>query len=111
MGGAVERGAVSLWLIFLGMGAATYLLRLSFIGLQGRLQPSSAFEKALRFVPAAVLAALILPAILVRSGMVEPLHPRFLAGLLALLIAWITRSVFVTIAAGMLALWILQALF
>jgi branched-subunit amino acid transport protein len=36
-------------------------------------------------------------------------NERLLAGLVAIVIAWRTRNVFVIVAAGMIALWLLQA--
>jgi len=36
-------------------------------------------------------------------------NERLLAGLLAILVAWRTRNVLLAVAAGMIALWLLQA--
>ena len=101
------------WLPVLAVaGLVTFAIRLSFIALLGRLEPSLAVTRALRFVPPAVLSAIILPELLVRDGAValEPGNLRLLAGAVAALVAWWTRSVVLTIAAGMAALWTLQAL-
>jgi branched-subunit amino acid transport protein len=64
----------------------------------------------LRFVPPAVLAALIAPEVLMPAGNLDPTlgNERLLAGTLAWLVAWRTRSTWLTIAAGMLALWALN---
>lgn len=65
------------------------------------------------FVPAAVLAALVLPA-LFPSGdpVVEALlGARFVAGGVATLVAWRTGSMMATIAAGMAVLWAVRFLF
>jgi branched-subunit amino acid transport protein len=40
----------------------------------------------------------------------SPAHPRLLAGALAALIAWRSRNALLAIAAGMVALWLLQAM-
>lgn len=101
---------MTLWLTILGMGVVTYGLRLSFIALAGRLSVPRVLKKALAYVPAAVLAALVLPALVVGEGTVKPLNPRSIAGLLAVFVAWRTRSVFATILVGMVALWMLQTL-
>lgn len=101
------------WLPALAVaGLVTFAIRLSFIALLGRVEVPPLLTRALRFVPAAVLSAIIVPELVVREGApdLSPLNPRLLAGLLAALVAWRTRSVVVTIAAGMVALWVLQAL-
>ena len=101
------------WLIILVAGLLTYGIRLSFIALSGRWQPPRLFQRALRYVPPAVLSAIILPEMLFQGGQVitSPLHPRLLAGLLAILVAWRTRNTLLTIIAGMLALYLFQYLF
>jgi len=63
-------------------------------------------ERALTYVPAAVLAAIVTPSLFRPSGVaVGPIDARLIAGLVAGLVAWRTRSVLATFATGMLALW------
>ncbi len=66
--------------------------------------------KALRFVPITVLPAIILPQLFLRNNALAlSLHnPRWIAGILAAIVAWRTRNVLLTIAVGMVALWLLQ---
>jgi branched-subunit amino acid transport protein len=66
----------------------------------------------LRYVPPAILGALIAPEIFAVGGAADfsPGNPRLWAALIALLTAWQTRNVLATIAIGMLALWALQAI-
>jgi branched-subunit amino acid transport protein len=101
-----------LWLKLLGMGAITYAIRLSFILLWGKVTVPSTLQRSLRFVPPAVLSAIIFPEILRHGGAwnVSPLNPRLLAGVIAALVAWRTRNTMLTILVGMAALWIVQAL-
>lgn len=101
------------WLLIIGIGIVTYALRLSFILSLGRWEIPALALKAMRFVPIAVLTAIIVPQLLLPGQTIDlSLHnPRWLAGLLAAIIAWRTRNVFLTIVVGMLALWGLQALF
>ncbi len=96
------------WLIILLAGLLTFGIRLSFIALFGRWQPPDLFLRALRFVPPAVLSAIILPEMLLQNGQISlsPANPRLLAGVLAILVAWRTRNIFLTILAGMLALYL-----
>ncbi len=67
-------------------------------------------ERLLRLVPPAVFSAMVLPELLVRGGAVQfsVNNLRLIAGLLAAVIALKTRNVFITIASGMVILWILQ---
>jgi len=99
-----------LWLVMIIGGLLTYGLRLSFIVLLDHWQPPDLLRRALRFVPAAVLAAIIFPEVMVRDNhlYLSPGNPLLLAGLLAALVAWRTKNVLLTIAAGMAALLLLQ---
>jgi branched-subunit amino acid transport protein len=98
------------WLIF-WIALGTFLLRLSFVLVIGHLTMPPAAHRLLRFVPAAVLSALIFPALLFRNGALElgATNERLLAGGLAAVVAVRTKNVVLTIAAGMIALWILSA--
>ncbi len=104
----------TIWLIMLAIGVGTFLMRLSFIHLAGRLPMPTRLQKAMRFVPAAVLAALVAPAILRWTPGGAPLAfddlPRLAAGLTATVVAWTTRSVLATLGTGMGLLWALTAL-
>jgi branched-subunit amino acid transport protein len=101
-----------IWLAILGMGLITFGLRLSFLALSGRLTMPDWLMRALRFVPVAVLTALVVPAIIYREGALSLSldNERLIAGLLAAIVAWRTRSVLATLAAGMGVVWLLQAL-
>lgn len=103
---------MSWWPALLAAGLVTFAIRLSFIALLGRLEVPPILSRALRFVPAAVLSAIIFPELLVKDGAVwlSPANPRLVAGLLATAVALRTRSVALTIASGMGALWAFQAL-
>jgi branched-subunit amino acid transport protein len=94
-----------------GMGIVTYAIRLSFVLLIGHMAVPPMLQRALRFVPPAVLAALIFPDLFLSGGtlILSPANPRLLAGALAALIAWRSRNAILSIAAGMAALWLLQA--
>lgn len=102
--------SVSLWLLFLLTGLGTLLQRLSFIFLIGKVGMPEWLRRALRFVPAAALAALVFPALTHPAGTLDLSlgNVRLLAGLVGALVAWRTRNVLLTLAAGMLALWVLQ---
>ena len=102
----------ALWLTIFGAGAVTFALRLSFIALLGRIRIPPTLGQALRFVPAAVLTAVVIPLLFYEDGALEVSlgNERLLAGLVAALIAWRTRNVLLTLGGGMAILWTLQAI-
>ena len=102
----------ALWLTILGAGVVTFAMRLSFIALLGRIRIPPPLERALRFVPAAVLTAVVIPLLFYENGALDVSlgNERLLAGLVAALIAWRTRNVLFTLGGGMATLWILQTI-
>lgn len=108
---ATHFDGVTLWLVILAAGVGTFAIRLSFIALFGRFDDvPEGVERALRFVPAAVLAALVAPEFVLADGSValSPANPRLLAGALAAAVAWHTEDIAATLAAGMGGLWLLE---
>jgi branched-subunit amino acid transport protein len=103
----------TLWLTLVVIGLLTFGTRLVFIALAGRLRMPAWLERGLRFVPVAALTAILVPEILKPEGelYLAAGNTRLLAGLVAVLVAWRTRNVLLTIAAGMAVLLILQAAF
>jgi len=101
------------WLTIIAAGVLTYTTRLSAISLSGRFEIPNKVERALRFVPVAVLTAIFLPALVYIQDelWLSFRNPRLLAGLLAILVAWRTKNVMYTIVIGMLTLWVLQFTF
>lgn len=96
------------WLLVAVLGAGVYALRLSFIHLHGVVEGfPPRVERALTFIPAAILAALVTPALFPLDGSLAGivLDARPLAGALALTTAWRTGSMIATIGVGMGVLW------
>jgi branched-subunit amino acid transport protein len=91
-------------------GLLTFAIRLSFVLLLARVAVPPILVRALRFVPPAVLSAIVASEVFVRDGApdLSPGSPRLLAGAAAALVAWRTRNVLLTIAVGMAALWAAQ---
>jgi branched-subunit amino acid transport protein len=104
---------MNIWLILLATGLVTYGIRLSLIVLYGRHEMPAPLQQALRYVPPAVLSAIIFPEVLLPGGnlMISLENPRLLAGVLAAWVAWRTKNVVLTIVVGMGTLLILQNLF
>lgn len=101
----------STWLLFLAIGLGTFLLRFLFIYLFGKIEMPVELRRALRFVPAAALAALVFPALTHPAGHLDISMQNFrlLAGLGGAIVAWKTRNVLLTILVGMILLWALES--
>lgn len=99
------------WPMMLGMAAAAYLFRASFLLLGERTRPPAWLQRALDFVPPAVLAALVLPVFVdVQAAWTQLDTARLIAGAAAALAAYRTRSVPLTLVVGMAGLWLMLAL-
>jgi branched-subunit amino acid transport protein len=94
----------------LAAGAVTVLARASFIVLPADTNVPAWLTRALKYVAAAVLPALILPDVLFRELPPGELinSYRLIAAMIAALIAWRTKSIFATLGAGMATLWLLK---
>jgi branched-subunit amino acid transport protein len=101
---------MSIWITILIAGLLTFATRLSFILLLDRIKVPDWFRRGLRFVPVAVLSAIILPELTNPNGslFLSWRNPQLLAGVVAILVAWRTKNVLLTILAGMAALLIVQ---
>ena len=99
------------WIVILVVGALNYLSRLSFIAVFARVEIPPVVARALRFVPAAMLTAIVVPAVVFVAPATLAFsytNPKLVAALVAASIAWRTKSATATMAAGMAALWIAQ---
>lgn len=109
----IDHGPITIWGVIVVIGVVTFAIRFSFIYLFGRIsEVPERLQTVLQFVPAAVLAALVAPALLTPGTTVQAtlLDERLLAGTIAAAVAWRTENVFATIATGMVALWVLRFL-
>ena len=94
----------------LAASVVTLLACASFIVLPSNTEMPFWLMRALKFVAAAVLPALILPDVLFRElAAGESINfYRLIAAIVASMVAWRTRSIFATLATGMLVLWLLK---
>jgi branched-subunit amino acid transport protein len=97
------------WAVLAVVGLVTFGFRHSFVALFGRVDDvPPRLRAALRYVPAAVLAALVAPALVGSPLAAGPVvGPRTAAGAVAALVAWHTASTAATLAAGMGVYWAL----
>ena len=101
---------LKLWAVIVIVGALNYVSRLSFIALFSRRAVPALLSRAFRYVPAAMLTALVLPMIAVSSDGGSWPIAKVVAAVIAGAVAFFTHSTLKTLAAGMGALWILQAI-
>ena len=101
---------IAILLMLIVIGIITFSFRLSFIALMDKLRLPLVLQRALRFVPAAALTAIITPELFIQNGaiFISPMNVRLIAGILAVIVAWRTKNTLLTIAVGMITLWVLQ---
>jgi len=103
---------MELWLTIMVAGAVTFATRLSFIAAHGRVEMPIWFTRGLAFVPVVVLTAIIFPEIAAHDNTVDLSlgNARLFAGIIAMVVAWRTKNTWLTIAVGMVALFVWQSL-
>jgi branched-subunit amino acid transport protein len=103
---------MTIWVVIVTVGIFTFAVRASFVLLQGEREFPEGLRRALRFVPASVLAAIVWPAVLAPDRQLDlsPANLQIYAAAVAVLVAWRTRNILATIASGMATLWVLQAI-
>lgn len=102
-------GALKLWAVIVSLGALNYLSRLSFIAFFARRSMPPLLARALKYVPAAMLTALIVPMIVeTKGGAIDFTSSKVLAALIAGTVAFVWRNTLATLATGMVVLWLLQ---
>ena len=100
-----------IWALIVVVGAINFAARLSFIVLFARREMPPLLARALRHVPAAMLTAIVVPAIVFAAPGELALgagNVKLIAALVAGVVAWRWRNTLLTIAVGMGALWLLQ---
>lgn len=102
----------TIWWILLIMAVTVFVQRFALMALWGRLSLPQPLQRALRYVPAAVLTAITWKGVVQFQGQVQlaPDNLRLWAALIALVVALRYRNILLTMASGMAALWILTAL-
>jgi branched-subunit amino acid transport protein len=99
----------SIWYPIIIVGILTFLTRLSFIVLSNKIKLHPKVQGAFRYIPIAVLSAIIFPELFqFHDANIILAFPRIIAGLFAILIAARTRNIILTITGGMLILYIMQ---
>ncbi len=97
-----------------GMAAITFLIRYAMFAAAGRFDLPAIVARTLRFVPAAVLSAIVAPAMLMPGG--KDLQfglgsPHLVGAIVALVVGRITGNLLAVIVTGMAVFWLWQAPF
>jgi len=106
----VSATAALVWTAVVAVAVGTWAFRASFVFLFGYLAEVPAWvDRTLRFIPPAIIAAIIAPQLLLADGSpaVALDNERLLAGAAAFVVAWFTEDILATIVAGMAVLWAL----
>ena len=100
-----------IWIAIILSGIGTYAMRASFLVFAHRLAdvPPSV-QRLLRQIPPAALASIVVPALLRPEGQLDLWQPRFLAGVVAALVAWRTRNIALTLGVGIAIVMAVEAL-
>lgn len=93
------------WMVVLAMSAATYLSRSVTLAFFPHLPLPRILQRGLPYIPAGVLAALVVPALLAPGGeiLLPWTNPNLLAGTVAIVTASRTRSVPLTMLTGVIS--------
>jgi branched-subunit amino acid transport protein len=99
------------WITVVVSGIATYAMRASFLVFAHRLADvPPRVQRILRQIPPAALASIVVPALLRPHGTIDPFQGRFVAGVLAAVVAWRTRNIALTLVVGIGVVMLLDAL-
>ena len=102
-------GALKLWAVIFAVGALNYVSRVSFIALFSKRAMPPLLARALRYVPAAMLTALILPMVVdAGSAGTGWLTPKVAAAVIATAVAYWKLGTLWTLGVGMGSLWLLN---
>ena len=99
--------------LVLGMAIVTFLIRYPVLAIFGKLSLPPLIMRSLKYVPAAVLSAIIVPAVLIPDGThinVSTSNAYLIGGVIATVAAWRTKNLLLTIVLGMVSMWGWRAL-
>jgi branched-subunit amino acid transport protein len=106
----ITQSDATIWLVILALGAGTFAIRFSFLGLAGGRELPPWLLRLLRYVPVSVLPALVAPMVVwpqATGG--EPEPARATAACVALAVGAATRHVLAAVGSGLVALYTVLA--
>ena len=99
--------------LIVGMAIVTFLIRYPVLAIFGKLTLPPLIMRSLKYVPAAVLTAIIVPAVLLPDGThinASPSNAYLIGGVVATVTAWRAKNLLLTIILGMVSVWVWRAL-
>lgn len=90
--------------LIVGMFIVTFSIRYGLLPLSGRIRFSPGMQRALNYVPPAVLTAIIVPMALIPDGQtlqVSITNPYLVGTVFTVLIGWFSKNLMITIVGGM----------
>lgn len=95
-----------LWIVILGLGIGSFMLRFAFLGLVGNRELPEWVLRHLRYTAVAVLPAIVTPLILwPRATDGQPDPARLSAAFVTLAVGYWSKNVLLAIASGAVALY------
>lgn len=88
-----------------GMAIVTFSIRYLLLAISNRVKLSAQLIQALRYIPPAVLTAIIVPATLIPSGeeiILSYTNARLIGAIMAVIVSWYSKNLLLTILVGML---------
>ncbi len=101
---------ISILLIILGAGLATYLTRFPLMVISGNREISPKLAKLMSFIAPAVLTSLIAPAIFLREGRIDLSlsNSYIIASVITAIIAYFSKNMLVTVISGIASVAVLM---
>ncbi len=95
-------------LMISGMALVTYGIRIIIFPVSKRMTFPATLERSLRYVPPAVLTAIIIPAVLIPDGEHIRLslgNAHMIGAVIAATVGWFSKNLLLTIISGMAGFW------
>jgi branched-subunit amino acid transport protein len=101
------------FLLILGMALVTFGVRYPVLALLGRISLPARVMRALRYVPTAVLSAIIIPGLVAPNNVISlsVSNAYLVAGIFSIAVAAFTKKLLPTIVTGMIVFLLWRALF
>ncbi len=97
------------WLIG-GMAVVTFGIRYTLFAAAEQIRLPESLAQSLKYVPPAVLTAIIVPSVLMPAGTIDvsPQNAYLIAALVAFIVGWFRENLLLTIVSGMTAFFLWQ---
>lgn len=99
---------VEVWMVIVAVSLGAFASRALFFLQPDRREPPAWVGEFLDLLPAAAFAALVAPAVLAPDGQLDLLSARTASAALAIVVAWRTDSMALTLVAGLVVVAVLS---